>query len=295
MERKVCTIGEWLDVWYEVYAVPEYASKTLEIYRDARKRLSRRFPEIESTLLTELLPVTFQKALNDLSKKYAKSSLRHIKSLYNLAYQTAIENHQCTENPINGVTVPKKASEKVINGLSHEEQQAFEEAAKQLTIRDQFILQTFLLTGLRRGELQNLRWQDWDKKAKVLRVEKSKTKNGIRSVTVIPEVALMLTHLQGWAKRCSSNRYIFGDAEPVSAGHLRHICLYTSKCAGIRRVSPHMLRHTFATRMIENGSDAKSLALIIGHSNPAFTLRRYVHPDHTSLYEQMCRLSSIQQ
>lgn len=43
MERKVCTIGEWLDVWYEVYAVPEYASKTLEIYRDARKRLSRRF------------------------------------------------------------------------------------------------------------------------------------------------------------------------------------------------------------------------------------------------------------
>lgn len=32
MERKVCAIGEWLDVWYEVYAVPEYASKTLEIY-----------------------------------------------------------------------------------------------------------------------------------------------------------------------------------------------------------------------------------------------------------------------
>ncbi len=81
----------------------------------------------------------------------------------------------------------------------------------------------------------------------------------------------------------------------AAAGHLRHICLYTSKCAGIRRVSPHMLRHTFATRMIENGSDAKSLALIIGHSNPAFTLRRYVHPNHTSLYEQMCRLSSVQQ
>ena len=196
MERKVCTIGEWLDVWYEVYAVPEYASKTLEIYRDARKRLSRRFPEIESTLLTELLPVTFQKALNDLSKKYAKSSLRRIiKSLYNLAYQTAIEGHRCPENPINGVTVPKKASEKVINGLSHEEQQAFEEAAKQLTIRDQFILQTFLLTGLRRGELQNLRWQDWDKKAKVLRVEKSKTKNGIRSVPVRLPKSPLCSHI----------------------------------------------------------------------------------------------------
>ena len=40
--------------------MPEYAPKTLEIYRDARKRLSRRFPEIESTLLTEL---RMQKAL----------------------------------------------------------------------------------------------------------------------------------------------------------------------------------------------------------------------------------------
>ena len=70
MERKVCTIGEWLDVWYEVYAVPEYASKTLEIYRDARKRLSRRFPEIESTLLTELLPVTFQKAFYGISSRF---------------------------------------------------------------------------------------------------------------------------------------------------------------------------------------------------------------------------------
>ena len=49
------------------------------------------------------------------------------------------------------------------------------------------------------------------------------------------------------------------------------------KVRRIRRVSPHMLRHTFATRMIENGSMQKSLALIIGHSNPAFTLRRYVH------------------
>lgn len=117
MERKVCTVGEWLDVWYEVYAVPEYASKTLEIYRDARKRLSRRFPEIKNTL----------------------------------------------------------------------------------------------------------------------------------------------------------------QSAPEFAAYRRTCCAIPS------------------TRMIENGSDAKSLALIIGHSNPAFTLRRYVHPDHTSLYEQMCRLSSIQQ
>ena len=88
MERKVCTIGEWLDVWYEVYAVPEYAPKTLEIYRDARKRLSRRFPEIESTLLTELLPVTFQKALNDLSQQFGAGIDRRARQRHQAAVHT---------------------------------------------------------------------------------------------------------------------------------------------------------------------------------------------------------------
>ena len=285
MERKVCTIGEWLDVWYEVYAVPEYASKTLEIYRDARKRLSRRFPEIESTLLTELLPVTFQKALNDLSKKYAKSSLRHIKSLYNLAYQTAIKNHQCTENPISSVTVPKKASEKVVSGLSREEQQAFEEAAKQLTIRDQFILQTFLLTGLRRGELQNLRWQDWDKKAKVLRVEKSKTENGIRKVPIADKV---LPFYQRWLHDCSDCEYLI---HTLDSQHFTYYMYYHNVFQPLMfRLhidhTPHCCRHTTISLLAEAHVDQTTIKKIVGHSGAmSLTERIYTHLDVPALVE----------
>ena len=44
MQRKVCTIGEWLDVWYEVYAVPEYAPKTLERgYRGVSRKSKAHF------------------------------------------------------------------------------------------------------------------------------------------------------------------------------------------------------------------------------------------------------------
>ena len=55
----------------------------------------------------------------------------------------------------------------------------------------------------------------------------------------------------------------------------------------MRHVTPHMLRHTFATRMIENGADPKSVSLILGHSDVAFTLKKYVHPDIGHLQQQI--------
>ena len=49
-------------------------------------------------------------------------------------------------------------------------------AAHQLPIRDEFILRTYLLTGLRPGELRFLRWEDWDQSRKILKINMSKTK-----------------------------------------------------------------------------------------------------------------------
>ena len=53
----------------------------------------------------------------------------------------------------------------------------------------------------------------------------------------------------------------------------------------------HALRHTFATRCIENGFDAKSLSELLGHSNVKITLERYVHPSLDLKREHMRRLS----
>ena len=64
------------------------------------------------------------------------------------------------------------------------------------------------------------------------------------------------------------------------------------KKTGIK-VTPHMLRHTFATRMVDKKAEIKSLSMILGHKKPEFTLKRYVSPDHEQLYSQMMLLSHV--
>ena len=291
---KQMKIGKWLDVWFEAYAKPVYAPNTLSLYMDARERMQKNSPGIEEWELEDLLPVHFQTVMNRMADRYAKSTIRHIQSLYRMAYNKAMDNGLCCANPIDKTTLPKNATVKKVVAMTKEEQESFVQAMRILTIKDQFILMAYLLTGLRRGELKNLRWSDYDKSRKVLYIRRSKTESVIREVPVIPEVALILAHLWGWKRnKRDLNSYIFGGEEPLNINHLRYICDKTSRLAGIRHVSPHILRHSFATRLIEAGGEAKSLSLIIGHSDVSFTLKCYVHPDSTQLHNQMMLLSHV--
>lgn len=288
-----CTIGEWLDIWFEVYAIPEYAANTISLYSDSRKRVQKMFPDIEKTELRAFLPVQFQAMMNKLAGKFSKSTIRHVKTLYNMAYDKAIDNQICEYNPIKKTVVPKNAREKKITALTQEEQKKFELALMELPVKDRFIIKTFLLTGMRPGELRNLKWQEWKKDERILKINRSKTDTGIREIPIIPEVALMLIHLRAWVHDVEKKPYIFGGEKPLSQYHLREICIKAEKIAGIRHVTPHMLRHTFATRMVDKKAEIKSLAMILGHKKPEFTFRKYVSPDQVQLYSQMMLLSSI--
>lgn len=287
------TIKEWLDIWLDVYAASKCRESTLISYRDCRRRLLSVFPDFENSPLESLRPFEFQRCINALAEIYAKSTVSHIRVVYNQAYEEAVRNHFCQWNPISSTLVPKKAKERQVRGLSQEEQKAFEEALKQMPVLDQFVLLTFLYTGLRRGELESLTWDDWDRKNCILRIRQSKTERGVRDVPVIPEIALILTHL--WATHDKECPYIFAyHGEKMTNYHLRWVCKKAAQIAGITHVHPHMLRHTFASRMVEKKVDPKSLATIIGHTDVAFTMRTYVNVDETHhLRGEMMKLSQI--
>ena len=65
------------------------------------------------------------------------------------------------------------------------------------------------------------------------------------------------------------------------------------KAAGLEKINFHALRHTFATRCVEEGFDTKSLSEILGHSNVNITLNRYVHPTMETKRNNMQKLSVL--
>ena len=73
------------------------------------------------------------------------------------------------------------------------------------------------------------------------------------------------------------NVFLCKDGTPTKNSAYDSKLFYYCDKAGIERFSMHVLRHTFATRCIENGMRPKTLQMILGHSNIGVTMNLYVH------------------
>ena len=147
-----------------------------------------------------------------------------------------------------------------------------------------------LATGLRRGELLGLKWEDVDFKEGVLHIRRQvaridheiaeaplKTKNAYRNVSIGADAVQFLTeHKQKLGK---FSGYVFpsptgGPISPDSVLNMLHRVL---KRAGLPKVRFHDLRHTFATLALQNGVDIKTVSGMLGHYSAGFTLDTYTH------------------
>ncbi len=166
-----------------------------------------------------------------------------------------------------------------------------------------------LYTGLRIGEVCALQWDDIDMNNGTLRVQKTimritdpdpsaaqKTKVVITSPKTacsnrtIPLPDYMYQYLLKRQK--PGDRYLVTGTEHFMEPRacLRQFKRLLFRAGETTDYSFHVLRHTFATRCIENGVDIKSLSEIMGHSSVKITLQRYVHPSMDSKREQINKL-----
>lgn len=165
-----------------------------------------------------------------------------------------------------------------------------------------------LYTGLRIGELCGLRWEDIDFENELLHVERTveritdlspmtthktkviigepKTQSAVRT---IPLQSFLVKYLL--ERRRGQNCYVVTGSEKGTEPQLfysrfRHML----KSCGLPPAKFHTLRHTFASRCVEEGFDIKSLSEILGHANISTTLAFYVHPSMQSKRKQMEKL-----
>lgn len=162
-----------------------------------------------------------------------------------------------------------------------------------------------LYTGLRLGELCALKWSDIDWNGGVLTVNRTVQRlpvEGQKSKTILVEtepkseysrreIPLSATALEALQNFRHEKEYVFGRDRPMEPRTMQYRFKKILCEAQLQNKNFHILRHTFATNCIENGTDVKSLSEILGHSDVQITLNRYVHPTMDTKRKHLDNLS----
>ena len=293
------TLGEWLDRWLSEYKADTVRPGTLRGYRTHIEQYIK--PQLGDKQVSLITMQDVQRMYRRLKKEgrikdypekgtqLADSTVRGIHSMLHLAMKDAERAHIIAKNPTEGATVPKQSgSTKQV--LNDQELDAFLAAIEEDEVWHDFFY-TELTTGLRRGEICGLMWQDFDEKSGTLKVCRTlhskklgvfslgdtKTGTGMRTIVLPQSTAGLLRR----RREKAISQWIFPSTVmpelPVSPGsaytHLKTLL----KRAGLPSIRFHDLRHTFATHALASGVDAKTLSGILGHTNASFTLDTYTH------------------
>ena len=289
--------GDWLEYWYETHSKPKIRATT-QLGYESRIRLHI-VPEIGNIPLNKLTQNDLQQFYARLKKNGRKTlterygeglsdrMVRMCHATCRTALEKAVQEGLIRTNPAIGCKLPpKKAREMQV--LDRDELQRFLIQAKAEGYYELFLLD--LSTGLRRGELMALQWDDLDFETGVLNVNKQvyqvngelqfsepKTKNSIRKIVLPPSVVGVLREY----KKTVNSRWMFPSPVkedcPLTPGVVRQRLQLILEHAGCKHVRFHDLRHTFATLALQNGMDVKTLSAMLGHVSAATTLDIYTH------------------
>jgi site-specific recombinase XerD len=142
-------------------------------------------------------------------------------------------------------------------------------------IKHRCIISLLYFSGLRRGELLNLKINDIDSKSMVIKVNCAKGNKD--RVTVLS--SSILSDLRNYYKDYKPKEFLFEgqNGQKYSGTSILKIVSKSAKSAGInKKVTPHMLRHSFATHLLENGTDIRYIQLLLRHSSTK-TKEIYTH------------------
>ncbi len=148
------------------------------------------------------------------------------------------------------------------------------EYSKRIAIRDNAMIELLFSLGLRIGEISNILLSDLNLKDKMILIRGKGSKERmlyIADETVIKKVKSWLRSRDAFTPSCD-NLFVNKYGNKISIYGIENIFYKYRDIAKInKRATPHYLRHTFATMMLENGADLRSLQEILGHSNISTT------------------------
>ena len=292
------TVGQWMDVWFENYAKIKVRPTSHQTYRGYIDNHIK--PNIGKIQLNKLTTLELQKLYKKLLSKgrverieakgqpkgLSPKTVRNIHQVISSAMDFAKRQKLIAINPADGCALPK-LEHREMRTIPTEQLASFLREAKESGVFEMYYIE--LATGLRRGELLGLKWEDLDLQQGTLRVQRQvsringevveaplKTKNSYRTISLGTDAVEILKEQR---KKCGGSEYVFpsptgGPISPDSVLQMLHRVL---KRAGLPKVRFHDLRHTFATVALQNGVDIKTVSGMLGHYSAGFTLDTYAH------------------
>lgn len=293
-EQSGMTLSDWLDQWMISVKDMIRPSTFRNRWNSVEKHIK---PHLGSKKLPQLTPRDIQRFYEKLASEgrcdgqggLASNTVRGIHTILHSALKAAVQANLIPRNPTEGFPSPKGHSQpkRILDDSQLE--RFMEEIRKDALWHDLFY--TELTTGLRRGELCGLKWEDFDEASGTLKIRRTvhkekggslttwdtKTAAGTRKIVLPPSTAELLKK----RKETMASEWVFPNPikpevpiDPSSAyNHLKTLL----KQAGLPDIRFHDLRHTFATHALTSGVDAKTLSGILGHTNASFTLDTYTH------------------
>jgi integrase len=297
------TVAEFLERWNRDWASHNVSPTTLERYRSLIDK--QILPHIGLQLIQKLRPVDLTELYSTLLREghasgggLASRTVGLVHRLLHLALKHATQWGVVQQNIAGHVAPPR-----VIAGeIEIIREDKIQTVLHKLRGRSMYMIAALALsTGMRRGELLGLRWQDVDFDGNTLRVVQSleqtkagglrfkvpKTKHGRRTITHPPSiVAELRTHWKAQQEqrlalglgKAPDTALVFStwDGKPRSPGALTKEWTRAMEETGLK-VTLHALRHTHASSLIAAGVDVLTISRRLGHASPAITLNVYGH------------------
>jgi len=284
-------VGEWALYWLDTFKKNEIMDSTYERYlRLIKMRIAQPFSHVK---LKDLTTIEIQNYINSLKNEnltdaYILSIFKKLNSMLSKAVDLGI----IQKNYCRNVTLPKSGNKKIISVFTKSQQARFVEQCENDFYGKVFI---FLLgTGVRVGEALALTWADInfreeliyicktavDIKGKVVIHNKAKTVSGTRYVPMSKKIKSLLEKLydeQDFENNTYNLLFYNSNFEYISSSNLRWRIKSYCKKANVPCLNIHALRHTFATRAIEQNINIKVLSSILGHKDISITLNVYSH------------------
>jgi integrase/recombinase XerC len=257
-----------------------FSEHTIKSYATDLKQFTS-FLSSEFQIIDEINEISFQIIRTWIASLLEKGinprSVNRKISTLKTYFKFLIRDGELIENPMLKVVAPK--SKKRLPVFIEEDQIAsllnevhFEEGF--VGQRNKLIIELFYVTGIRLSELINIKISDVDFNNQSIKVLGKRNKERI-----IPISSKVVDDLNVFIENNQQNKYLFTNLEGNKLYNklvYRIVNKYIGKISSVNKKSPHILRHTFATHMLNNGADINAIKELLGHANLSAT-QVYTH------------------